>query len=265
MRPLALLFVVAAAALAAWLLWPSGTAPAPSDPSDGSDGSGQAPREAPVAAPGLPRTKPRERRPKTTDSSAGRALGKTVVETGAIRVTISPVEGVLVARTARVEIEALGPEPAAHPLAVAQEDGTFVFDDIPAGRYRIRVMSEGSQEAVGETKVEKDQEAALEIALKPGGSASYAVSLYSGEAPDSVTLALLDGRGLPVGASFQTPTTTVHLAPAQGIALPPTGKVIGLRSGRYTLKATSPEGEADEKTFDAKAGEVVALELRIRK
>ena len=262
MRPLAILVVLAAAVLAAWLLWPAGTAPAPS--AEPVDQAGTA-REAPALAPGLPKPRPRERSPRATDSSAGRAAGKTVVETGTIRVTLSPVDGASLAKSARVEIEALGADPAAHPLALAQADGTFLFEEVPAGRYRVRVMSEGSQEAVGEAKVEKDQEAAVEVALKPGGSASYAVSLYSGEAPASVTLALLDGRGLPVGASFQTPATTIHLAPAQGIALPPTGKVIGLRPGRYTLRATSPEGETDEKAFEAKPGEVVALELKIRK
>ena len=213
--------------------------------------------------PGLGKPRPPGKAPGKGEQA--RAPGVTPVELGTIRVTLAPSDGAVVAKTVRVEIEALGPALSTHPLAVPQQDGTYLFERVPTGRYRLRAMSEGSQEAVAQVAVEKDVEAAVEILLKPGADASYAVSLYSGESPATVTLALLDGRGLPVSASFQTSATTIHLPPDRGAGMPPTGKVIGLKPGRYTLRATSLEGETDEKTFDAKAGEVVALELRIRK
>ena len=127
------------------------------------------------------------------------------------------------------------------------------------------MFSEGAVEAIAEVEIEKDMETTIDVPLVPGGAASYAVTLPSGEAPGDVTFELLDARGHAIPAVHQTPMTTLRIVPEKPVLVPPTGKVLGLKPGKYVLKAKSAAGETAEQAFTAVAGETTSVELRVRR
>ena len=192
-------------------------------------------------------------------------LGTTVVTYGSLRIRLAPGEGLAVGAALRVDLEALGAAPSPYPLAVLQEDGTWAYERLPVGKYRVRVFAPGAQDAVGEATVKKDTEAAVTIALAVGAEVPYRVASYAGDVPAVVTVELLDGRGVRIGGSFHTGAGVAYVGASSTRRLPGEGRVVGLRPGAYRLRATSEAGETDEQAFDAKIGTSPTVELKLRK
>jgi hypothetical protein len=260
-------FVVAIAVLAAvvlgfLLLRPSGPGPAPEgEPLEPRGGPSAPPPSRALPAPNrglsaaprkIPRNLPRE--PASAAYDRGTVAVHLVSEGG-----IAPSPGL------RITIEALGPQIPAQPVFAPRVDGLYEATGVPAGKHRVRVFSEGAVEGIAEVEVEKDVETTIDVPLVPGGAASYSVTLPTGEAPGDVTFELLDARGRAIPAVHQTPMTTLRIVPEKPVVIPPTGKVLGLRPGKYVLRAKSAAGETAEQAFTAAAGETVSVELRVRR
>ena len=149
-----------------------------------------------------------------------------------------------------------------------QEDGTWLYDALPVGGYRFRLVADGLQAAEVEATVRVDAETAVPVTLVAGGAIAYKAVFFTGETPEAVKLSLVDGRGVPVVSTIQVPAGLVHLgadARALNPDLPPEARIVGLKPGSYRLRATAPSGEFDEQTVDVKLGEPIAVELKIRR
>jgi hypothetical protein len=263
MRRLPLLLVVtAAAALAAWWLM------SPSRPTPDVGEVGEAPEpQAPVAprgatapsdGPGLsraPAAPPRKPRPAT---SRPRGIGT-------LRVRLAAGERTPEASRVRLHIEALVGTPESPRLPLAQEDGTWLYEGLPAGRYRVDAMVAGFVTASAETSVDGDDETILEVPLRPGSEIAWKAVFPTPDAPDTIQLLLFDGRGERIGATFQTSVTTLHVPGTRAVALPLEGRIVGVKPGRYRVRGVSPAGESDEQEVDVRLGEPASVELRIRR
>ena len=218
------------------------------------------PLAPPSARPGgLAGAAPRSTAPKTRTGT-----GETVVSYGSLRVRFAPASGQTVGGS-RLDLEPFGVALSSYPLAVAQDDGAWLYERLPTGKYRVRATVPGAQDAVGEATIEKDAEAALTIPLVVGVDVPYRVVLYSGDVPELVTVELLDGRGVRIAGSFQTGAGVAHVSASSARKLPGEGGVHGLRPGRYRLRATSEAGETDEQPFEATLGSPSTVELKLRK
>jgi hypothetical protein len=262
MRAVAFLAALAVAVGVFFLLRPSNPAPAPeAEPPDAEAPAG-APPPAATGRAGLERSAPTTPRPPR---NLPREPATARYDTGSVAVRLVPQEGLAVAPSVRIAIEALGPDLPAGVVFAPRPDGLYAASGIPTGTHRVRVFSEGSVDASADVEVTKDAETVVEVALAPGGVAAYDVSLPSGEKPETVTLELTDVRGHAIPAVFQTPQTTLRIVPEKPVAVPPTGKVLGLKPGKYVLKAKSPAGETAEQAFTAKTGETTELTLQVRR
>jgi nucleoid-associated protein YgaU len=262
MRSLPLLLLVTAAALTAWWLL------SPSEPTPDVGGGGEAPEaQAPVApraatapseGPGLsraPAAPPRKVRP-----TPGRPRG-----IGALRVRLTAGERTPEASRVRLRLEALVGTPESPRLPLAQEDGTWLYESLPAGRYRVDAMVAGFVTASLETSVEGDDETILEVPLRPGSEIAWKAVFPTPDAPDTIQVLLFDGRGERIGATFQTSVTTLHVPGTRTVAMPLEGRIVGVKPGRYRVRGVSPAGESDEHEVDVRLGEPASVELRIRR
>jgi len=192
-----------------------------------------------------------------------RQPGATVVVTGSLVVTLVPPEGA--ARPASVSFDAqpLDFKESRKSLPLEQENGSWRYEALAVGRWRVRAFAPGFVDASQVVTVRADDEVALAIPLEAGGAASWKVTVGTGDAPETIRLALLDGRGIPIEGTYQTPGTTLHALPNEVPALAPEGTVLGLRRGKYRLRASTADGYPSEQTFEVKPGETVAVEFRL--
>jgi len=263
-KPFVVLVVVTAALWGAFYAWsrrtvrvpvddltaPSDDAPRPPDAIAGASMGGadlaRGPDRPPVAPP-------------------ARTTGPTVVRTGDVVVTLAPPAGVELTTGLVIDAEPIGFAVHAKRLALEQEDHSWRFVELPVGRWRVRAFVPGFLDASKDAEVREGVETAVSLPLERGAMASWKVSLLSGEVPETVRVALFDGRGVPREATYETAATTIHGLPEALPVLAPTGRILGLKPGTYRLRATSPEGESDEKSFVVAVGETAALEFTLRR
>ena len=266
MNPRVLLPLLAVAVAGGlWLLLGTGgvEVPVPYDPPARESADGAPPK--PVASPPaalVPGPRPRGQPPPAPPGTEG-----PITKTGDILVRPIPAEGVAVPDGLAFELEALGPRPSAQPLPRKQDDGTYLYAGVPIGKYRVRVYADSILDTVVPVEVAADEEQVVDASIVAGACVAFTARI--GEADvESVTLRLFDGRGRPVAARMQARTPTVLTTPrlVPEITLPAgAGVVCGLKPGRYTLKGETPAGGLDEHTFDVKAGEALAVDLRFRR
>lgn len=264
--PVPALVVVAILGGAAYLALrpPAGTVPTVRDPGPTTP-TAPPPAAVPVApTPGLAAGGA----PPVKAVAGPRVVGGVIRDHGAARLTLTLPDGVDANVAVRLDITPKGPAFAEYPLPVREEDGTWRYAQLPVGAYRVRVVADGLQAADVDVKVRADEETTVPVTLVRGGAIAYKAVLYSGEAPEAVKLALVDGRGVPVDSSIQLPAGMVHVGQdtrALNLDLPAEARIVGLKPGAYRLRATAPSGEFDEQTVDVTLGEPVAVELKIRK
>lgn len=204
-------------------------------------------------------------RPAPTPKAPERAPASTVVRTGDVTVTFAPPAGVEMPTGFRLDAEPIGFVSHVKRLALEQPDHTWRYAELPVGRWRIRAYVLGFMDVAKDVEVREGEEATVSLELERGAAVAWKVALLSGEAPESVRVVLLDGRGVPRTASYETSASTIHAAPDAVPALPASGRVVGLKPGRYRLRATSPAGESDEKAFEVAVGETATVELTLRR
>lgn len=263
--PLAAAALLAALGFAAWLfLRPSpGAIVAQRDPVPTAAGPVRPADVTPAPTPGLSGSGTVVKR-----STAPRVVGGVIKDFGAARIVLTLPAGVEATVPLRVDVTPKGPALPDYPLPVRQEDGTWVYDALPVGGYRFRVVAEGLQAAEVEATVRSEAETTVPVTLVAGGAIAYRAVFFTGEAPDAVKLSLVDGRGVPVVTTIQLPAGMVHVgaeARALNLDLPPQARIVGLKPGAYRLRATAASGEFDEQTVDVKLGDPIAVELKIRR
>lgn len=261
--PAALLLTVCAAAVVWLVARRDDSAPAPGDePPRAEPQARPPPQPAATTSGGLATTKPRPPRPEKPPrvSSTGEIL-----DFGSIRVKLVPPEGTTVPDSLRLDVRAVSAALSAYPLPLREEDGTWLYESLPVGRYQVRGFVPGFQDGTVEAAVRRDQEVLATLELAAGSEAGFTAVLSTGGAPESVRVALLDGRGRPLAVSVQTDATTVHLEAAEKRSLPAKGKLVGLKPGRYKLRLTSPADESNEQEFEAKPGETPQIEIQLRR
>lgn len=270
-RPaLALLLVallVVVAALVAYLLLARSEPSVPVVREPGP--AGPAPTRPDAAPPSVPVT-PLAVGASRPSPPVGPAMKDGVLrDRGAVRVRLSfPADLDPATVGVRLDLTPKGPAPSDYPLPLRQEDGTWLYEALPVGGYRVRVVADGLQAAEGHVTVARDEEADLPLTLVPGGALAYRAVLFSGDTPEHVRLSLVDGRGVPVAASVQLPAGLVHLSGEprmRTLELPAAATVVGLKPGTYRVRATAPSGEFDEQAVEVAAGGPTPVELRIRK
>lgn len=261
MRALPALLVIVVLGLVAWwgLSDRAKVPPRPEDRRSVDAGSG-----APAPIAGGPRNPsglapmPRAARVSVEELIAQGKMGN-----GSLLVTLAPAAGMGEPKGVRVDVEAMGVPAAAHPLALPQDDGTWLFERLPIGRWRVRAYVTGALTATSEVLVGPGEMAEVTIPLAPGAEAAWKVTVLGTEPPDTVRIALLDGRGVAIPGTYQTAATILHAAPGKVPVLPLEGRVVGLAPGAYRLRASLAEGDVEEKAFEARTGEVTLVELRL--
>ncbi len=271
MRPLAALALLAVFGFVAYLLL---------QPTPGGVGVTREPGPTATTAPVVARPVAATPSPVTAPplSAAGtavpppvagpRVVGGVVRDHGSARIVLTLPDGVEPSVGIRVDIASKGPALATYPLPVREEDGTWRYESLPAGAYRVRVVVDGMQAASADATVRADEEVVVPLTLVRGGAIAYRAVLSSGEAPEAVRLAIVDGRGQFVVASIQLSAGMVHVGSdeaTRNLDLPPEGRIVGLKPGAYRVRATAASGEFDEQNVDVTVGEPVAVELKIRK
>ncbi|MBL9085698.1 MAG: hypothetical protein JNM10_01015 [Planctomycetia bacterium] len=264
--PLAATALVAALAFGAWLLLrPSpGTVVAVREPAPATPAPARPADVPPSATPNLAATgvTPAPR------ATGPRVVGGVIKERGTVRVVLTLPAGVEPTVPLRIDVTSKGPALADYPLAVRQEDGTWLYESLPVGAYRLRVVADGLQATEADAVVRADAETPVPVTLVAGGAIAYRAVFLTGEVPEAVKLSLVDGRGVPVVSTIQVPAGMVHLGAdvrALNLDLPAEARIVGLKPGAYRLRATAPSGEFDEQAVDVKLGEPVAVELKIRR
>jgi hypothetical protein len=264
--PLVLIAVVLAA-LAAWLLL-SGGAPGPSPEDDVAVRPDAPPEAPPEEATTSPTIEGAPRRPAPPAKPPPRPVpAKPVLETGSVLVVPLTIEGGEAPPALRIELEAFSATPHAPSLAVPVEGGRYRVDRVPVGKYRVRASGDLLLDATADVAVEAGAEARVELRLEPGGMAAFRAVLYHGELPESVTVEVRDGRGLPVPARFFS-RMRGHEATARtgtSATLPAEGVISNLKPGRYVARATSVRGEYDEQPLEIRAGQTSEVAFRISK
>lgn len=273
---LALLALLAVGGLIALLLFSGGSRRAEEDVTLPEAAPASAPtaiKPGPAPAPSTLAPSGRPRR------DAGGAEGGVIRDHGAVVVRLvvpdaerlSAEELAKTVASARVDVDSLGAGLPAYPLALQQEDGTWLYESLPVGKYRVKAVVRGYEVASTVVEVKKAQDVTAELALARGGELQWKATLLSGEAPAWVRLELLDGRGQAVAPTVLTTLGYTHLRADQRPDLPATGRIVGLRAGAYRLRAAAAPptpneaSEADEKVVEVKAGEVALVELSFRK
>lgn len=192
-----------------------------------------------------------------------RAPGLTEIKYGAVTVTLVPPAGAALPKSLSFDAQPSGFVHAPKPLPAEQDDGSWRYDSLPSGRWRIRAFVPGFVDASKDVDVTPDGEATITLALELGGAATWKVALATSQIPELVRVALLDGRGIPIDGTYQTAATTLHASPSSVPALPAEGSVVGLKVGRYRLRASTVDGDPKEQPFEVKAGETVRLEFTL--
>jgi len=224
------------------------------------------PAPAPSAAPAGPRNPTGlAAMPRAPRVSVEELLAQGKVGNGSLLVTLAPATGMGEPQGVRVDVESIDVPAPAHPLAVPQDDGTYLFERLPIGRWRVRAHVSGALDASAVVTVAPGALAEATIPLLPGAEAAWKVTISGEGAPETVRVVLLDGRGRPVEATYRTAFTTLHAAPGKVPELPLEGRVIGLAPGAYRFKASIGDGDADEKPFDVRVGEVPVVTLSLVK
>ncbi len=205
--------------------------------------------------------------PRPARVSVAELLAQGKVGNGSLLVALAPAAGMDAPKGVRVDVEALDIPAAIHPLALPQDDGAWLFERVPIGRWRVRAYVTGALDATALVTVAPGALAEVTIPLVPGADAAWKVTVAGDEPPEVVHVALLDGRGVPIEATYQTAYTTLHAAAGKVPVLPLEGRVVGLSPGSYRLRAWLPgsEGDADEKPVTVRAGEHPVVELRLVK
>lgn len=149
------------------------------------------------------------------------------------------------------------------------EPGSNVWrsTDVLAGAVEVRVTGDHIVTKSVQAKVVPGTPTDLKVYVDRAGAIAYAVTLFSGEAPEQVTLTLLDGQRKPVAAQFQVRTPSVLTTPrfSSTVTQGPQGVVLGIAPGRYTLRAVTADEEYDEVAVEIAAGATVEVSLSIRK
>jgi len=106
----------------------------------------------------------------------------------------------------------------------------------------------------------------LKVAVEPAGAIRYRVTLADGSVPADVTLALLDEKERPVTARFQTRSDAALGTPrtATSAKVGPEGVVMGVKPGRYILRATSPTENVADTSVEVVAGRTTEVQVTIR-
>lgn len=215
-----------------------------------------APRPAPEPAPAGPRV------PTAIDP-------RTLPKGGLQVVVAGPDDAVLPTEGVRVHLEPAPGSKAWHatPLLLADvERATWTSDDVPAGPVRVRVTGDHVVETTLDTRVEAGVTGSVRVRVDRAGLLAYEVKLYSGEAPEQVTLTLLDARRQPVRVLYQVRTQAVLTQPraATSATQGPQGVLLGVPPGRYVLRAVSAAEEYDEREVELAAGQSASVSLSIR-
>lgn len=287
-RALLLLLALAAAGFLLWWAFsPAGGGPAsvpamdegsmdegngaPAAPPEGAMGAG-----SPEGAPSGPIRVPASSAPGATGeavpSTPSVAPARTISpstpwnpDRGDLRVALVVPEGGAKPKTPKVDVEMLGTALPVPPLALEQEDGTWRYEGLPVGRYRVWVLAEGWRDAFAEGKVEKGKEARVEVNLTPGATAEWKVTNYAGDEPATFTLTLLDGRKQPISSTWALSGAPFRLPAGKSVPMPSEGKLIGLKMGTYTLRAQTEDGDSDEVTFQARLDRPTLLALKLKR
>ena len=220
-----------------------GPAPAPVAGSAGGGALGSGPRAAP-----------------RRDTTAG-----AITEHGSLRIELDVTDGRPAPAYPRLYIEAVGPALVHTPLPAPSDGGTWLFDSLPVGAYRLRASAEGYQALVLPVTVERDREARLRVPLVPGAEIAYESVLYSGEVLEHVRLELLDGRGVAQSYVLEIASGPMNVEAGKAVRVPGTSRVVGLKPGTWRLRATADSGETDEETVTVAAGEPAKVRFEIRR
>lgn len=271
MSPLPVVLALAAAGAAAWLLLRSG----PPEPLGGK-GALERPDATPESGGRLSPVELSGRAPTGTGGTTSQPRGSDSIDPrtlprGTLEVAVlGPDDQPIPSEEVRVLVE---PGKGARdwystPLLLT-EPGSNVWkhEGILAGPVRVTVSGDMVVTKVVETRVEVGTPVALKVHVDRAGVIAYAATLYSGEAPEQVTLTLLDAQRRPVSAHFQVRTESVLTQPrmASTITQGPAGVVFGLPAGRYILRAVSPSEEYDEASVDVAVGSATEVKFSIRK
>jgi len=256
----ALLFAVVLGLVAWWGLSDRAkTPPRPEDRRSADVGSG-----APAPVVGGPRNPSGlAPMPRAARVSVAELLAQGKVGNGSLLVTLVPGASMGEPKGVRVDLEALDIPAAAHPLALPQEDGTWLFQRLPIGTWRVRAHVTGALAATSDVTVAPGEMAEVTLPIAPGAEAAWKVTVVGESPPDTVRIVLLDGRGTPIEATYQTAYTILHAAPRKVPVLPLEGRVVGLAPGSYRLRASIADGDADEKAFEVRTGDSPVVELRL--
>lgn len=249
--------------LAWWGLADRTNAPHPEDRRSADAGEAG---PVPMPAPAEPRDPSRlAARPRAPRVSVEELLAQGKVGNGSLLVTLAPAAGMGEPQGVRPDVEPLDIPAAAHPLAVPQDDGTYLFERLPIGRWRVRAYVSGALDAAVVVKVAPGALTEVTVPLAPGGEAAWKVTITGEAPPETARIVLLDGRGVPMEATYRTAFTTLHAAPGKVPELPLEGRVIGLPPGTYRIRASLGDGDTDEQPFEVRAGEAPVVSLRLVK
>lgn len=261
MRPVAAIPLLTLVGLGVWLLargspptvMPIDDAPRAAPPTS------PPPAQLPVAMGSDLVSAPSKAPPKPGDH----ASVVTEIRYGAVTLTLVSPNGEAIPKSLSFDAQPLEFNYAQKSLPAAQDDGTWRYDRLPAGRWRVRAFVPGFVDVSKDIDIRPDGEARISLPLEVGGAAAWKVALTTRQVPEFVQVSLLDGRGIPIGGTYQTAATTLHAEPSKAPALPAEGAVVGLKVGRYRLRVSTLDGEPKEQAFEVKAGETVTLEFTL--
>jgi hypothetical protein len=154
------------------------------------------------------------------------------------------------------------------PVGVADpKTGVWRFDRLPAGRARVVVTGDHVRETSAEVQIAAGQATEATVALEPAGALTWSAALYNGEAPEKVTVALLDASGKGVVVWWQVRSAKVLSEPRRGVevTLPAAeGIAYGIPAGTYRLRGKSPGDDVDEQEVTVEPGATASVRLTFR-
>jgi hypothetical protein len=153
------------------------------------------------------------------------------------------------------------------PVVTADpETKTWRADEVPAGSVEVRVSGDHVLEKAVTVQQTSEGGEPVKVQVERAGAIQYSVTLADGTVPAEITLSLLDEKERPVQARFQSRSATVLSTPrtATTVKVGPEGVVMGVRPGRYVLRATSPTENTADTKVDVVAGETTLQAVIIR-